>query len=79
MRRRIRGVLIDLSGAQGLDCSTPRVALIHGVVLCSGTLHVDDTVIPGAIEALRKLLRQPDLAVRFGALSSGVAWSNASV
>ncbi|GLD93583.1 hypothetical protein PINS_up002175 [Pythium insidiosum] len=41
--RRVRGVLIDLSG----------------------TLHIDDEVIPGAIAALDRLLSAPDIGVRF--------------
>lgn len=69
----IRGVLIDLSGAW----HRPSLLLLAGAVsddaasvlngAVAGTLHVDDAVLPGCVEALRRLLSRREIGVRFGA------------
>ncbi|KAJ0392780.1 hypothetical protein ATCC90586_004680 [Pythium insidiosum] len=43
-----------------------RARQIRAVLIdLSGTLHIDDTVIPGAIAALDRLLQERDIGVRF--------------
>uniref|UniRef100_K3WU56 Haloacid dehalogenase-like hydrolase domain-containing protein 2 n=1 Tax=Globisporangium ultimum (strain ATCC 200006 / CBS 805.95 / DAOM BR144) TaxID=431595 RepID=K3WU56_GLOUD len=42
------------------------IAKIRGVLIdLSGTLHIEDTAIPGSVAALTKLLQQRDVDVRF--------------
>jgi hypothetical protein len=71
----IRGVLIDLSGAWRRLCragaGADAVSVLNGAV--AGTLHVDDAVIPGCVEALRRLLSRREIGVRFGACRLGGA------
>lgn len=76
MMAKIRGVLIDLSGMQTYVYMYARVGRMEDSLRCAcfaaraGTLHIEDTAIPGSIPALTKLLQHRDIRVRFGRFSA---------